>query len=64
MKNSPVLTVGGVARQLGCTPQTVRNLVERSGITPARDTANRRLFSAGQAAALAAFQKQGQGGRE
>ena len=43
MKNQPVLTVGGVARQLGCTPQTVRNLAERSGIQPTRDTANRRL---------------------
>lgn len=59
MKNQPVLTVGGVARQLNCTSQTVRNLAERSGITPTRDTANRRLFSAGQAAALAAFQKSG-----
>jgi DNA-binding transcriptional MerR regulator len=57
MKNKPILTVGAVARQLGCTSQTVRNLTERSGITPTRDTANRRLFSQGQAAALAAFQK-------
>jgi DNA-binding transcriptional MerR regulator len=60
MKNKPILTVGGIARQLNCTTQTVRNLAERAGIKPVRDTANRRIFSQGQAAALAAFRKQGQ----
>ena len=41
----PALTVGAVARRLGCAESTVRRMADEGLLPSIRDTAGRRLFS-------------------
>lgn len=54
----PLLTVGALARRLGCAESTIRRLADRGEIQSMRDANGRRLFTE-EAAQLTARKRGG-----